>query len=328
MRKIVLIILIICCSSIVIAQDIHFSQSFLSPLTLNPACTGNNGDYRFVGNYKDQWRSVSNTYKTVFASADIVPVRKKDGFIGIGLSFYNDKAGKSDLGTTQINIPVSYTARINRVHFLTGAVQAGYTQKSINTNNLKWDNQYDGSSYDPNLPTGEGSFTEKKSFMDLTAGLLWSYIPDKENKISLGTSVLHINNPNQSYTGNPDALKAKIVVHGSGEIKLNKRNGYIVPILLYTNQGKLNEVNAGGMIKYGLGLDSKYTGVNKSSSISFGALYRVKDAIIILVNMEYKRAFTFGFSYDINVSRLTAASKGRGGMELCIAYSGFFNKEK
>jgi len=329
MKKIIFISLILnaVIASKVIAQDIHFSQSFLSPLLLNPAATGNNGDYRFVGNYKDQWKSISNTYKTIFASVDLVPVRKKGGFMGTGLSFYNDKAGKSDMGTTQINLSLSYTVRLNRYHFLALGLQPGYTQKSINTNNLKWDNQFNGNTYDPNLISGETNFSNKISYIDFAGGLLWSFIPDKENKISIGASVFHINKPNQSFIAS-DPLNPKIVVHGNGEIKINKRNGYIIPIVLYTNQGKLNEINVGGMFKYGLGLDSKYTGANKSSCVSLGALYRVKDAIVVLVSMEYKRAFTFGFSYDINVSKLTAASKGRGGMELCIAYSGFFNKEK
>ena len=49
------------------AQDIHFSQFYMSPLNLNPALTGvMNCNTRFVGNYRNQWASVlkSNAYNT------------------------------------------------------------------------------------------------------------------------------------------------------------------------------------------------------------------------------------------------------------------------
>ena len=40
------------------AQDIHFSQYYASPLTLNPALTGKfNGLWRVTGIYRDQFRN-------------------------------------------------------------------------------------------------------------------------------------------------------------------------------------------------------------------------------------------------------------------------------
>lgn len=317
---------------ITIAQDVHFSQSYESPLSLNPACTGNfKGDYRIICNYKDQWSSISKLYKTVFASADFVTFKKKrsGNFLGTGLSFYNDRAGKSKLGITQINLSLAYNLKLNKYNFFAAGLQFGYAQKGINTSNLKWDNQFNGTTYDPNLTSGETDFSEQVSYVDFAAGLLWNFIPNDKNIITIGASVQHVNKPNQGFSKtDKDPLNPKIIVHGDSQIKIGKKNASFIPIVLFTNQGKLNEVNAGGMIKYGLGLDSRYTGANKSSSISFGALYRMKDAIIILANMEYKKMFTFGISYDVNVSGLTLASKGRGGMEICIVYSGFFNGEK
>ena len=46
--------------SAVKAQDIHHTQYFASPLTLNPALTGLvRGDVRVAANYRSQWYSVS-----------------------------------------------------------------------------------------------------------------------------------------------------------------------------------------------------------------------------------------------------------------------------
>ena len=53
------------------AQDIHFSQFYFSPLSLNPANTGNyKGDYRLFGNYRSQWRDISKAYNTFSAGGD------------------------------------------------------------------------------------------------------------------------------------------------------------------------------------------------------------------------------------------------------------------
>ena len=80
------------------AQDIHFSQFYLSPLNLNPAMTGvMNCNVRLVANYRNQWASVlkSNAFNTYSVSYDQrVPVGRYDYF-GIGGSFWGDKAGRS-----------------------------------------------------------------------------------------------------------------------------------------------------------------------------------------------------------------------------------------
>ena len=61
MKKLYFILLggLIMLSTDVIGQDIHFSQFYMSPLTLNPAMTGvMNCNTRFIGNYRNQWSPV------------------------------------------------------------------------------------------------------------------------------------------------------------------------------------------------------------------------------------------------------------------------------
>jgi hypothetical protein len=83
------------------AQDIHFSQYYASPLTLNPALTGLiNGDFRAVANYRGQWFSIPTTsaaapYNTYQGSFDASVFRKKlkNSGLGLGAMFYADEAG-------------------------------------------------------------------------------------------------------------------------------------------------------------------------------------------------------------------------------------------
>ena len=71
------------------AQDVHFTQYFTSPLTLNPANTGLvNCDWRVSGNYRDQWSSVNSTgYQTATISYDMAILRGKlnGDALGIGI---------------------------------------------------------------------------------------------------------------------------------------------------------------------------------------------------------------------------------------------------
>jgi hypothetical protein len=47
------------------AQDVHFSQYYAAPLSMNAACTGfYSGDWRAMGIYRSQWKSVSVPYIT------------------------------------------------------------------------------------------------------------------------------------------------------------------------------------------------------------------------------------------------------------------------
>ncbi len=66
----VIAVISLCVSSCIhsascIAQDIHFSQFFETPLLRNPALAGIfTGDIRAQGVFRDQWNSVTNAYKT------------------------------------------------------------------------------------------------------------------------------------------------------------------------------------------------------------------------------------------------------------------------
>ena len=57
-----------------IAQDIHFTNFRMAPVSVNPAFTGSfKGTYRISSIYRDQWRSIGNSspYTTPFISAEV-----------------------------------------------------------------------------------------------------------------------------------------------------------------------------------------------------------------------------------------------------------------
>jgi len=67
------------------AQDVHFSQFFASPISLNPALSGShNYDLRIVDNYRNQWFTLGIPYVSNAVSADFPdwkPIAFDEGYL-------------------------------------------------------------------------------------------------------------------------------------------------------------------------------------------------------------------------------------------------------
>jgi len=321
----------ILCSSNIQSQDIHFSQFFESPLLLNPAAAGSSaGNFRFVANYKNQWKSVINPYKTAAMAFDshVSTSRRNNGSsIGYGFTLYNDKAGTSKMTTNQGSLDLAYHLQVSRSSNLSAGVKVGFFQRTINTTDLKWDAQYDGKNYDASLPTGESAVFSSFMKFDLAAGLLYNYYNRNNGmRLELGGSMAHITKPKISFYASDPSLNFKYIGHTRLQIKMSDR-AYFVPGGFYALQGKHQEITAGASVKLVVGEETKEHAILNtfslmSSAIQFGAYYRVKDALIFTAAMDYKHNMTFGVSYDVNISKLNVASKLRGGLEFSLAIRG------
>jgi len=84
-------------------------------------------------------------------------------------------------------------------------------------------------------------------------------------------------------------------------------------------QGSQTEVLFGTYCRFSLQDKSHYTGIKKGSAFSVGGFYRYGDAIAIKTMIDWAQ-FSFGFSYDINLSGYTVSTQGRGGFELAIRF--------
>ncbi|OFY62822.1 MAG: hypothetical protein A3H98_02445 [Bacteroidetes bacterium RIFCSPLOWO2_02_FULL_36_8] len=321
-------ILFILFSTSLSAQDLHFSQFSDSPLNLNPALAGVfNGDFRWVGNYRSQWSSVTIPYSTSAASLDLPIVKTaSNNFIGIGGSAFIDKAGDSGFKTTQFNFAFSYdqTFSSSPLHrndrkttqTVSLGMMAGYGQVSIDPSGLIFDSQFDGRNLNNNLP-GESLPLYQFFYPDISLGFLWSlttkYIIDQFD-LYLGGAWYHLNFPNRSFMGNNGAfLYPKYVVHAGSQFKLNDRI-YFLPTAVYFLQGPSTELMGGTYIKYVIN-----PSVLTKPSFYAGAWYRLQDAWTVGIKFYYDNIIV-GYSYDINSSDLYVASNLRGANELSITF--------
>jgi type IX secretion system PorP/SprF family membrane protein len=318
--------------SVVNAQDIHFSQFYMAPLEQNPAMAGADHDLQAILNYKNQWATVASPYKTIAFSYDMrltKPTMKNRGFWGAAINFYSDNSGDANMGTTQANLTVAYHVMTGQYSHLGLGVMGGYAQRSVNYSALQWGNQYDGTSYNPALPTGEpAGAANSVSYIDGAAGLEWTNdnssgaIDVTDNhalKWNVGLALFHFTQPKYSFYSSGEKLYMRYTFHANALVSLGGSNMALAPGLIFYEQGGANEFYIGSLVRFMLKQNSKYTGAFKASALSLGAYYRNADAIVAAMLLEYAN-YAMGVSYDFNVSSLTPASKSLGGIELSLRF--------
>jgi type IX secretion system PorP/SprF family membrane protein len=308
------IALFFCTTFVSYSQDIHWSQFNDIPLFQNPALAGHfNGDYRFVGNFRDQWRSVTVPYSTFSVSADSKIYSKPN--LGYGLLFFHDVVGDGKLRTVEVQGNISYLIRIDQdsVHSLRGGLNVGLNHRQVNWDNFYFDNQFNGIQFDPNLPTNEAYQSDRKTNFSAGAGLVYEYRINERKKLTTGIGFYNLNRPNQGFYGQVIPRDIRMSFFAKGIYKLDI-DWDLVPSLQFSVQGVYRE--------FLIGSSAKYTLVNKLNdykALYAGLWYRNRDAGYLSVGMDYNDWFV-GLSYDINYSKLVPASRARGGFEIAARY--------
>ena len=311
------------------AQDIHHSMFNETPVLLNPARAGVPFEARAILNYKSQWSSVAEPYKTIAFSGDMALFKKKQkkAYMGVGLTFYNDKAGDVGMKTTQVGLSVSGILQANDNSKISAGIMTGFVQRGIGTGNQQWGEQYDGTTWNGTLPTGESNTLQNHSFLDLGVGVNYYYGKGEKYmtandgvKINIGAALFHPHAPQYSYYMDAtEKIYPKLVVHGWASIGTGNSNLCIEPSFVYYRQGSQQELTPGVNFKYIIQEGSKYTGRKKPSAFSLGTYLRAKDAFIATTMFEFS-SYACGFSYDVNVSSLNKVSQMRGGFEVFLRF--------
>ncbi|MES2286939.1 MAG: PorP/SprF family type IX secretion system membrane protein [Bacteroidota bacterium] len=325
------------------SQDLHFSQYTQNPSLVNPALTGSSHTLRASIVYKDQWRGVTVPYKTYGASFEMKfkasnwekakqnktkAYSKSISRMAGGIAFYSDKAGDGNMGTSQVNLSLASFVPINRENILSMGLQASVVQRKVDFSKLIFPDQYNGTAYDPNISNGENANSQNFIYPDIATGINWSYSSSKKKsmgstknfKSNVGVSMYHINQPKQKFlTASSEKLNAKFVLHGDLLIGIKNTNVALEPSYLIQFQGPSKEIIIGMICKYYFKEDSKYTGIIKQSAFGIGGAFRNKDAFIVTALVESGQ-YACGFSYDLNTSKLTSVSTGRGGPEIFLRF--------
>ncbi len=296
------------------AQDIHWSQFNDNPVFQNPGNAGNfNGDVRFVGNFRDQWRAVSVPYQTLSLSADGKLYNYRA--LGIGGLFFHDVTGDGRLRTIELQANVSYLLKLTKdsTHTIRPGINIGMNHRQVNWDAFKFGNQYNGQYYDGGLSNNELYSNDKRTNFSAGAGITYQYLIGKRKTLEAGVALFNINRPDQGFFGQkiPRDMRTNI------SARLSYPLGFdwdIIPSIQVSLQGKYREIIFGSSVKYTL-----INRLSKYRAVYAGVWYRTIDAAYLTVGMDYQQWFV-GLSYDMNFSTLTKASRARGGFEIAVRY--------
>ncbi len=300
------------------AQDIHFSQFNFSPLNQNPANTNLfNGDFRFVGNYKNQWPTVPVKFNTFSASVEMnfVTLNNNDR-VGGGLLFYFDRAGDSRFTSLNTALSLSYILTLgkNSQHSLSYGIQFGLVNRSFSYDKLNFDNQWNGDSFDPNIAIDENFSNTKINFFDLGSGIAYRWDKSERTHITIGFSVMHLNQPRQTfYNDHTVKLDPRFTVHARAQVKISDRFD-LVPEFMFQRQDVKQEFLLGTHVKYHLPVKIPHT-----VALNLGVYGRIVDAGWLMAGVDFDN-LQFNMSYDVNLTKLKVASRYNGGFEMSVIY--------
>ena len=327
MKKIILLIVIVVINNCIVAQDIHFSNlSFNNFYTSIASIGSSNAKLRASTHYRNQWPTIGKSFQTIGLNADYKMKVGDDNAIGIGLILNRDQAGELSLTKLQADFVLAYHQKVSKYSHLSGGVQFGITQHSIDETNAEWSNQFNGEEYDPNLPSGEQPLFAPFMNFDIGGGLMWNYDISERNrfsktltKLNFGASIYHATGGALVYNaGEPEYARYSFTGSAAYVLKYNRYE--LEPSFVYQLKGKEMELVLGMLYKVIVREGSIYTGYYDRLHFSIGGYYRIpNDAIVPTFNMTYDN-FQFGVSYDVNVSPLVEASSSVGGIEFTLRF--------
>ncbi len=301
-------------------QDVYFSQIFNNPLYLNPANAGMaEKKNRLVGFYRDQWRSVPVSYASTIFSYDRNLFEKNTHRLGTGIHFFYDKAGDGALSTLKFDISGAYGKYLNSdKQLLTVGFQAGFAQRSVDLSKLSFGSQIDGFEIDPSIESGE-SFSSKLSVADMALGIGFKTKIRGKSSLDLGWTIFNLIDPNNSFSEvNRQDRDYRFGLYVMGDAHINEQWS-LKPAYYFQNQ------NVSRQYLVQLLAAHQFKNTKKPIELSFGGLYRVKDAAIAYAGVEFKDLL-LGISYDINTSSFSDATNRNGALEVSLRYQ--FERKK
>jgi len=279
-------------STLSFAQDAHFSQYYANPIYLNPAFAGLDRCPTVHTNYRNQYPELG-VYQTYSASYDQY-VDKING--GVALMALRDDAGNGALNLTEVSGVYSYHLEVNRHFTLLSGFQATFRQRTLDWGQFTFPDMIDPF-YGFVLPTSEvPPGNNFNNHLDLSFGMLGF-----TDRWYIGVVGHHLTEPNEAFLSQ-SRLPLKITAHAGANIPLGRKRlhnslqSYIVPNVVYQQQGPASQLTAGvsfarGTLAGGLAL--------RQGSFN-------PDAIIFIMGITPPDLpWTFGYSYDYTISDLT-----------------------
>ncbi len=316
------------------AQDPQFSMPQFSPLLVNPALAGEMGKYRANLNYRTQWKSLDSPYTTLAATFDMhigTGTRKEShnaSGIGAGVVFLTDQSGTDGVKVTSVNAPVSYRVKINAHSSFGGGLNIGIEQRSFDPQGGQWGSQFNGTEYDPSLPSGEDLSADHDSHIDLGGGVVYRFAKGSKKRnwklgpeIEAGLSGYHLGRIGISESQTlPDELTPRFTAFVDIQLPIGEKVA-VCPAFYGNAQNGALDYLAAARVKYLLLAGDSFMGDEEPLSLSAGVYLRNGNSFGVDAQLNWG-AYAIGMAYGFDYSGLREYSSGRGGFELNLRWIG------
>jgi type IX secretion system PorP/SprF family membrane protein len=327
------------------AQDIHFTQFTMSPLTLNPANTGRfEGTVRLGGIYRSQWTKIlsSNQFETpsFWVDAPVIRGFRKQDWVGAGVMLFQEgRTGVGGLRHGAQKLSATYHIGLNKKGTSSLAVGFQWGNESYRAGEgFEFESQYGSRDLQTGVftahPGGTNAglnqqvFDDPRRFSTFGGGLVLTSRLNKTTDFNVGFALFNAGTPrfqslissdtSSSNPGTPQPTQAaqfnqprRAVFHGTFNVKTSDRMT-ISPSFIYQTTAAQDEIMVQALGGYLFNPERDIT-------LQAGLGYRLGDAINVLVGAKVKD-LRVGLAYDINTSELSSDTNYRGGFELAANY--------
>lgn len=313
------ILILLICPNILHAQDIHFSNYYMSPLSLNPANTGNySGNWRLMNNYRQQGDNLTNSYTTASLAFDH-PVYFRNEKASLGLLYIYDNSANNTLLVNKVYLSAGYFLKITSQSYLHIGFQGGFVHKRYSLNGLTLPDQFDMSQgiFNPQLSTQESFENQSLYYLDFNWGLIWSRKTATLNT-EIGVAMFHFNQPEEVFFEGKNRLEPRYQIHALAKKKISGHL-YLRPKALFAVDNHTNELLVGAdiglLLKENEAFKDFYFGIHYR-----GGYNRISDALIFKTGFNYLD-FDIAFAYDLEISGQKISSYTSNAFEVSIIFT-------
>jgi type IX secretion system PorP/SprF family membrane protein len=301
------------------AQDAHWSMLQSNPIYSNPANAGfieKNNLNRLSIIYRDQWRTIPVSYSSPYISYDRNVLKKNNHQLGIGAQLLYDRTSEGILSTISPSILAAYGIQLNDKNRLQFGLSCGLNFKKIQFQKLYFENQFNGTDFDTNLDSKENLNNENDMYLNLGSGLNYHLELADRKWLDVGLAFYNLTQPQYNILNTNIDVNTRIHAYVRSKWLIKDSRWAIAPSVLFQKQGKALEtiVQTSAEVKLG-------NNETKPTYLSFGYGYRVVDAVIIYLGINWNN-FNIAYSYDANISSsIKPATRKRGAYEIALSYN-------
>ena len=311
------------------AQDYHFTQYDRAMLLLNPSAAGNfDGFERFSVQNRNQWVGTGTRFMTSLASAEFTFGKNNfdnKSYAGMGLHFNRDVGGDSRFGSNVIGATLSGHLVTSKRSKFSAGIQTAVSSRSGDLSNLLFYSQWNGSTFDPSIPTIEPNQIARFSFIDAGAGLSYTFSTKgnrvaqmQQRYVNVGVFAQHVSRPKLRYNElTYDRLQVKFGAHLESEFNLG--SGLALEFkTIQMLQGKHYVGRYGVLFKAILKQSASITRLKNDAFFNVG-MYMSSTGTLSPVVVVDLGGFQLGMNYDLELAKISRAY--RSSIEFSLAYS-------